>query len=259
MGKFCLLFYEINDKNLKMFYLIGLQPHKLCLFQEEDHGKDQQKHLSVVQPSHISYLYWEARAQGFHDLRGKLFAEAFLRLLFSGIDSINISYSTDGYDTHLDRWGYIREGPTQRESRIDGHDESWSSETSLSSREKLVSMLKGVDGIEFDLKLTSQKVTSDVFVTKGNDLILIADIANRNDIEQKKIQQLHLKMLMSLDKHKKLFGMLIQGHQVYLTEYAFDHVNGYSRIFSKKAFKYKVNHIEILFSYLRNQLNQTQK
>lgn len=206
---------------------------------------------SSVNPSHIACLYWEARAQGFHNLRGKLFAEAFLRLLFAGIENVTFSYSTAGYDTHLDRWGYIQEGPTERLARTCGSGDNLSSDLEFSSKEKYLAMLKNLENIEFNLKATSQKAASDVFVSRGNDLVLIAEVANVNDIENRKMQQLHLQMLLSLDKHEKLFGLLVQGHQVYLAEYTFEHSGGYKRSFSQKAFKYKKDDMELLYFYLQ--------
>lgn len=56
---------------------------------------------SPVHPSQMAYLYWEAKAQGFSDLRRKLFAVAFLKFLFTGIGDVNVSYSTTGCDSYL--------------------------------------------------------------------------------------------------------------------------------------------------------------
>lgn len=206
-----------------------------------------------IHPSPMAYLYWEARAQGFHNLRGKLFAEAFLRFLFTGIENVNISYSTAGYDSHLDRWGYIQDGPTERMSgNLNSSDHHRNpSDTSAISKDKYRMMLKNLNYIAFDLKAASQKVTSDVFVSIGNNLVLIAEVANISDIEYKKVLQLHTKMLLSLDKHKTLFGLLVQGHQVYLAEYTFEQAGGYKRQFSQKAFKYQKEDLKLLYSYLR--------
>lgn len=85
----------------------------------------------------------------------------------------------------------------------------------------------------------------------GDNLVLIAEVANVSDIECKRIHQLHTNMLLSLNKHKTLFGLLIQGHQVYLAEYTFDQAGGYKREFSQKAFKYQREDLKLLYSYLQ--------
>nr|XP_022286977.1 uncharacterized protein LOC111099804 [Crassostrea virginica]XP_022286978.1 uncharacterized protein LOC111099804 [Crassostrea virginica] len=55
----------------------------------------------TVHPSHLANLYWEARLQVFHDMRGKLFTEELLRLLFKGLENVNITFSTGGCDSYL--------------------------------------------------------------------------------------------------------------------------------------------------------------
>ena len=62
-------------------------------------------------------------------------------------------------------------------------------------------MLKNLTYVEFDLKKDCQKATLDVTVSVGNDLVLIALIANTSDCEYQKIQQLNTQMLLSLAKH----------------------------------------------------------
>ena len=66
----------------------------------------------TVHPSHLAHLYWEARLQGFHDLRGKLFTEELLSIFFKGLENVNITYSTGGCDSQKDCWGYIQDGPS---------------------------------------------------------------------------------------------------------------------------------------------------
>lgn len=112
-------------------------------------------------------------------------------------------------------------------------------------------MLKNSKNIAFDLKANSRNATSDVCVSIGDNLVLIAEVANVSDIECKRIHQLHTNMLLSLNKHKTLFGLLIQGHQVYLAEYTFDQAGGYKREFSQKAFKYQREDLKLLYSYLQ--------
>ena len=113
-------------------------------------------------------------------------AEAFLRLLFTGVDEFTFSCFTAGYDTHLDRWGYIEEGVTERLSGHYGSGDHLASDTQMNSREKYLTMLKNLDSFEFDLKASLHKATSDVFVRRGNDLVLIAEVTNVNDTENKK-------------------------------------------------------------------------
>lgn len=235
-------------------------PNRLDIHSQVEFGHfGSQSEDLKVQPSHMAILYWEARAQGFHNLRGKLFAEAFLRLLFTGIDNVNVSYSTAGYDSHLDRWGYIQDGPTERLSGYLDSGDHTPSDSLLTSKDKYRMMLKNLNNIAFDLRASSQKATSDVFVSIGNDLVLIAEVANVSDIEYKKMQQLHTQMLLSLDKHETLFGMLVQGHQVYLAEYIFEQAGGYKRNFSQKAFKYQTEDLKLLYSYLRTHILSKQE
>lgn len=204
---------------------------------------------SPVHPSQMAYLYWEAKAQGFSDLRGKLFAVAFLKFLFTGIGDVNVSYSTTGCDSYLNCWGYIQDGPTKSSSECSYSDDQ--NPLLSTSKDKYRSVLKNSKNIAFDLKANSRKATSDVCVSIGDNLVLIAEVANVSDIECKRIHQLHTNMLLSLNKHKTLFGLLIQGHQVYLAEYTFDQAGGYKREFSQKAFKYQREDLKLLYSYLQ--------
>ena len=70
------------------------------------------------------------------------------------------------------------------------------------------------------------------------------------------MQQLHRQMLLSLDRHETLFGLLVQVHQIYLAEYTFQHSGGYKRSFSQKAFKYKKDDMELLYSYLQKKIKK---
>ncbi|XP_061166873.1 uncharacterized protein LOC133175777 [Saccostrea echinata] len=207
---------------------------------------------SIVCPSDIAKFYWEARAQGFQDLRGKLFTVSLLRMLFTGIDNVNVTYSTTGPDSFLDRSGYILKGPTEEQS-CDSADQ-FKLNTELSSKEKYKMLLKNQNTVAFDLKETSQKVTPDVSVTIGNYLVLIADVASFCELESRKIQELHLKMLLSLNKCGTLFGLLVQRHQVYVVEYTYEHESGYRRCVSQTAFKYTKKDIELLYCYLQKQV-----
>ena len=174
----------------------------------------QESVFQTVYPSHLAHLYWEARLQGFHDLRGKLGAEELLSIFFKGLENVNITYSTGGCDSHINHSGYIQDGPSVNFS---------SDQNSLNplskSKDRYKMMLKNLEYVAFDLKKDCQKGRPDVTVSVGNDLVLIALIANVSDREYKKIQQLHTQMLLSLTKHKTLFGMLVHSHQVYLAEY----------------------------------------
>ncbi|XP_078318909.1 uncharacterized protein LOC111100086 [Crassostrea virginica] len=211
---------------------------------ESGHSGSQADALPI-HPSHLANLYWEARAQGFHDLRGKLFTEELLRLVFKGIENVNITFSTGGCDSYLDRWGYIQDGPSVNLSC------GQNSLNPLSiSKDRYKMMLINLEYVAFDLKKDCQNATPDVTVSVGNDLVLIAIIANASDCEYKKIQQLHTQMLLSLAKHKTLFGLLVQGHQVYLAEYAYERTIGYQRKISKKAFKFDEEDLKRLCSYL---------
>ncbi|XP_062570380.1 uncharacterized protein LOC134232433 [Saccostrea cucullata] len=207
---------------------------------------------STVHPSDIAHLYWEARAQGFQDLRGKLFTAAFLRMLFTGIDNVNVTYSTSGSDTFLDRCGYILKGPTEEQSCVT--DDQFQMNTVLSSKEKYKMFLKNQNTVAFDLRETSQKVTPDVSVTIRNTVVLIADVASVFELESRKLQELHLKMLLSLDKCGTLFGLLVQGQQIYLVEYTYEHKSGYRRFISQKAFKYTRKDIDLLYCFLQKQV-----
>ncbi|XP_062570379.1 uncharacterized protein LOC134232432 [Saccostrea cucullata] len=209
---------------------------------------------STVHPSDIADLYWEARAQGFLDLRGKLFTAAFLGMLFTGIDNVNVTYSTSGSDTFLDRCGYILKGPTEEQPNSCDVDQ-YKMNTDLSSKEKYKMLLKSQNTVAFDLKKTSRKVTPDVYVTIGNCVVLIADVASVFELESRKLQELHLKMLLSLDKcGQDLFGLLVQGHQIYLLEYTYEYTSGYRRFISQKAFKYTRKDIALLHCYLQKQV-----
>ena len=199
----------------------------------------------TVHPSHLANLYWEARLQGFHDLRGKLFAEKLLSIFFKGIENVNITYSTGGCDSYLDRWGYIQDGPS-----VDLSCDHNSLNPSSIFKDRYKMMLKNLKYVAFGLKKDCQKATPDVSVSVGNDLVLIAIIANASDCEYQKIQQLHSQMLLSLAKHNTLFGLLVQGHQVYLAEYAYERTFGYQRKISKKAFKFDEEDLKRLCSYL---------
>ena len=86
-------------------------------------------------------------------------------------------------------------------------------------------------------------------VSVGNGLVLIAIISNASDCEYKKIQQLHTQMLLRLNKHKTLLGMLVQSHQVYLAEYTYERTFGYKRKFSRKAFKFQEKDLKQLYLY----------
>ena len=68
-------------------------------------------------------------------------------------------------------------------------------------------MLKNVEYVSFDLQTDCKKATPDLTVSVGSDLALVALIGNASDKEYQKIQQLHTQMLLSLAKHKTLFGM----------------------------------------------------
>lgn len=162
---------------------------------------------------------------------------------------MNVSYSTTCCDSYLNCWGYIQDGPTESSSECSYSDD----QNSLlsTSKDKYRSVLKNSKNIAFDLKANSRKATSDVCVSIGDNLILIAEVANVSDIECKRIHQLHTNMLLSLNKYKTLFGLLIQGHQVYLAEYTFDQAGGYKREFSQKAFKYQREDLKLLYSYLQ--------
>ena len=183
--------------------------------------------------------------QGFHNLRGKLFAEELLSIFFKGIENVNITYSTGGCDSHIDHWGYIQDDPSVNFSS----DQNALNPLSI-SKDRYKMMLKNLEYVAFDLKKDCQKATPDVSVSIGNDLALVALIGNASDCEYKKIQQLHTQMLLSLAKLKTLFGMLVQGHQVYLAEYSYDRTFGYQRKCSKKAFKFNEEDLKWLCSYL---------
>ena len=118
------------------------------------------------------------------------------------------------------------------------------------SKDRYKMVLKNLEHVSFDLQTDFKKGTPDVTVSVGNDLALIALIGNASDCEYKKIQQLHTQMLLSLAKHKTLLGMLVQSHQVYLAEYAYEKTIGYHREFSKKAFKFNEEDLKWLCSYL---------
>lgn len=218
------------------------------LLQESGQSRSQSE-VSSVHPSPMAYLYWEAKAQGFSDLRGKLFAEAFLKLLLTGIEDVNMSYSTTGCDSYLDYWGYIQDGPTERSSECLYSDDQ--NPLLSTSKDKYRSVLKNSKNITFDLKANSCKATSDLYVSIGDSLVLIAEVASVGDTECKRKHQLHINMLLSLNKHKTLFGLLIQGHQVYLAEYKFDQGGGYKREFSQQAFRYQKEDLKLLYSYLQ--------
>ena len=226
---------------------------KICLhcfpFQESGHSGSQADALPV-HPSHLANLYWEARAQGFHDLRGKLFAQELLRLLFKGIENVNITFSTGGCDSYLDRWGYIQDGPS-----VDLSCDHNSLNPLSISKDRYKMMLKNLEYVAFDLKKDCQKAIPDMSVSVGNDLVLIALIANASDCEYKKIQQLHTQMLLSLTKRKTLLGMLVQSHQVYLAEYTYERTFGYQRKFSMEAFKFQEEDLKQLCSYLHTYYN----
>lgn len=207
----------------------------------------------LVNPSPIVYLYWEARAQGFHNLRGKLFAEAFVRLLFIAVNNVTFSYSTAGLDTHLDRWGYVKKGPSKRPSGCcDGNCKQVLSYVGMNSKDQYLTVLKNQGSVEFDLEATSLKAASDIFVWRGNKLVMIAVVTSINDSGQRKMQQLQQNMLLSLDKQKTLFGLVIQGHQVTLAEYTFDqHSRDYKRSVSETPFSYTKNDLKLLYSYVQ--------
>ncbi|XP_063409402.1 uncharacterized protein LOC134692792 isoform X2 [Mytilus trossulus] len=206
-----------------------------------------------VSPSPIVYLYWEARAQGFHNLRGKLFGEAFVRLLFMGVDNVTFSYSTAGLDTHLDRWGYVKKGPSKRSP---GSNDCIRNQVLLqpgmNSKDQYLTVLKNQESVEFNLEATSLKAESDIFVWKGNKLVLVAIVTSINNSGQSKMQQLHRNMLLSLDGQKTLFGLVIQGHQVILAEYILEqNSREYKRSVSETAFSYTKNDLNLLYSYVQ--------
>lgn len=149
----------------------------------------------------MAYLYWEAKAQGFSDLRGKLFAEAFLKLLLTGIEDVNMSYSTTGCDSYLDYWGYIQDGPTERSSECLYSDDQ--NPLLSTSKDKYRSVLKNSKNITFDLKANSCKATSDLYVSIGDSLVLIAEVASVGDTECKRKHQLHINMLLSFVKNNQ--------------------------------------------------------
>ena len=166
--------------------------------------------------------------------------------MFQGIENVNITFSTGGCDSHVDRWGYIQDG-----SSLDLSCDHNSLNPLSISKDRYKMILKNLEYVAFDLKKDCQKATPDVTVSVGNDLVvLIAIIANASDCEYKKIQQLHTQMLLSLAKHKTLVGLLVQGHQVYLAEYAYERTFGYQRKISKKAFKFDEEDLKRLCSYL---------
>ena len=173
-------------------------------FQGSGHCGSQADALPV-HPSHLANLYWEARAQGFHDLRGKLFTEELLRLLFKGIENVNITFSTGGCDSYLDRWGNIQDGPSVDLSC----DHNLHNPSSAVSKDRYKMMLKNVEYVSFDLQTDCKKATPDLTVSIGSDLALVALIGNASDNEYQKIQQLHTQMLLSLVKHKTLYGLLV--------------------------------------------------
>ena len=212
-------------------------------FQESGHSGSQDD-SQTVHPSHLANLYWEARLQGFHDLRGKLFTDELLRLLFKGIENVNITFSTGGCDSYLDRWGYIQDGPS-----VDLSCDQNSLNPSLISKDRYKRMLKNLY-VSFDLQTDCKKAPPDLTVSVGNDLALIALIGNASDNEYQKIQQLHNQMLLSLAKHKTLFGLLVQGHPVYLVEYSYERTFGYQGKFSRKAFKLNEDDFKQLYLYL---------
>ncbi|CAG2188712.1 unnamed protein product [Mytilus edulis] len=208
---------------------------------------------SPVSPSPIVYLYWEARAQGFHNLRGKLFAEAFVRLLFMGVDHVTFSYSAAGLDTHLDRWGYVKKGPSKRPSGCsDDICNQVLSHAGMNSKDQYLTVLKNQESVEFNLEATSLKAESDIFVWRGNKLVLVAIVTSINDSGQRKMQQLQRNMLLSLDGQKTLFGLVIQGHNVTLAEYTFEqNSREYKRSISETAFSYTKIDINLLYSYVQ--------
>ena len=158
-------------------------------------------------------------------MRGKLFTEELLRLMFKGIENVNITFSTGRCDSYLDRWGYIQDGPPSVDLSCDHNLHN----PSLISKHRYKMMLKNLEYVSFDLQKDCKKATPDVTVSVGNDLVLIAIIANASDCEDKKIKQLDTQMLLSLAKHKTLLGMLVQSHQVYLAECTFERTFGYKR------------------------------
>lgn len=70
-------------------------------------------------------------------------------------------------------------------------------------------VLKNFKNIVFDLKVNFRKVISDVCVSIGDNLVLIVEVVNVSDIECKRIYQLYINMLLSLNKYKIFFGLLI--------------------------------------------------
>lgn len=124
--------------------------YKICLhcfpFQESGHSGSQADALPV-HPSHLAHFYWEARAQGFHGMRGKLLTEERLRRLFNEIENVNITFSTWGCDSYLDRWGYILNGPLSDMSCDHNlHNPS------LISKHRYQMMLKNLEYVSFDLQ-----------------------------------------------------------------------------------------------------------
>lgn len=102
------------------------------------------------------------------------------------------------------------------------------------------------------MEATSLKAASDIFVWRGNKLVMIAVVTSINDSGQRKMQQLQQNMLLSLDKQKTLFGLVIQGHQVTLAEYTFDqHSRDYKRSVSETPFSYTKNDLKLLYSYVQ--------
>ena len=158
---------------------------------------------------------------------------------------MNITFSTGGCDSYLDRWGYIQDGPSVELSC----DHNSLNPLSI-SKDRYKMMLKNLEYVAFDLKKDCQKATPDVTVSVGNDLVLIALIANASDCEYKKIQQLHTQMLLSLANHKTLSGLLVESHQVYLAEYTYERTFGYQRKFSMEAFKFQEEDLKQLCSNL---------
>ena len=120
-------------------------------FQESGHSGSHDD-SQTVHPSHLANLYWEARLQGFHDLRGKLFAEELLRLMFKGIENVNITFSTGGCDSHIDHWGYIQDGPS-----VNFSSEQNSLNPLSISKDRYKMMLKNLEYVAFDLKKDCQK------------------------------------------------------------------------------------------------------
>ena len=82
---------------------------------------------------------------------------------------MNITYSTGGCDSHIDHSGYIQDGPSVNFSS----DKNSLNPLSI-SKDRFNMMLKNLKYVEFDLKKDCQKATTDVTVSIGNDLVLIA-------------------------------------------------------------------------------------